>query len=56
MAFPNAELVDGELAMRAARRIKTPDEVAALRGALRVAEAGLAVAVGELRQESPSRR
>ena len=30
MAFPNAELVDGELAMRAARRIKTPDEVAAL--------------------------
>ena len=35
MAFPNAELVDGELAMRAARRIKTADEVAALRGALR---------------------
>ena len=49
MAFPNAELVDGELAMRAARRIKTPDEVAALRGALRVAEESLATAVGELR-------
>ncbi len=32
MAFPNAELVDGELAMRAARRIKTADEIAALRG------------------------
>ena len=31
MAFPNAELVDGELAMRAARRIKTAEEVAALR-------------------------
>jgi Xaa-Pro aminopeptidase len=49
MAFPNAELVDGELAMRAARRIKTPDEVTALRGALRVAEESLATAVAELR-------
>ena len=29
-AFPKAELVDGELAMRAARRIKTPDEIAAM--------------------------
>ncbi len=50
MAFPNAELVDGETAMRAARRIKTADEVAALRGALRVAEDSLAIAVGELRE------
>lgn len=49
MAFPNAELVDGELAMRAARRIKTPDEVTAIRSALRVAEDGLAAAVAELR-------
>ncbi|HZN82997.1 MAG TPA: M24 family metallopeptidase [Mycobacterium sp.] len=49
MAFPNAELVDAEPAMRAARRIKTPDEVAALRGALRVAEKSLATAVAELR-------
>ena len=32
-AFPNAELVDAELAMRAARRIKTADEIAALRNA-----------------------
>jgi Xaa-Pro aminopeptidase len=48
-AFPNAELVDGELAMRAARRIKTADEVTALREAIRVAEAGLAAAVAELR-------
>ena len=37
-AFPNAELVDGELAMRAARRIKTAEEVAALRDAIAVAE------------------
>jgi Xaa-Pro dipeptidase len=49
MAFPNAELVDAEPAMRSARRIKTPAEVAALRGALHVAEESLATAVGELR-------
>jgi Xaa-Pro dipeptidase len=48
MAFPNAELVDGELAMRAARRIKTPDEIAAMGPALRVAEGGIAAAVAEL--------
>ena len=38
MAFPNAELVDAEQAMQAARRIKTPEEVAALRNALVIAE------------------
>jgi Xaa-Pro dipeptidase len=48
-AFPSAELVDGELAMRAARRIKTAEEVVALREAIVVAEAGLAAAVAELR-------
>jgi Xaa-Pro dipeptidase len=48
-AFPNAELVDGELAMRSARRVKTPDEVDAIRSALRVAEDSLAVAVSQLR-------
>jgi Xaa-Pro dipeptidase len=48
-AFPNAELVDGELALRAARRIKTPEEVLSLREAIRVAEAGLAAAVAALR-------
>jgi Xaa-Pro dipeptidase len=48
IAFPNAELVDGELAMRTARRIKTAEEVVALRGAARVAEAGLAAALSEL--------
>jgi Xaa-Pro aminopeptidase len=48
-AFPNAELVDGELAMRAARRIKTAEEVASLRKAIAVAESGLAAAVSELR-------
>ena len=39
--FPNAELVDGELAMRAARRIKTDEEVAALRESIAVAESAL---------------
>jgi Xaa-Pro aminopeptidase len=48
-AFPNAELVDAEPAMRAARRIKTPDEIAAMGPALRVAERGLAAAIAELR-------
>ncbi|HWF30632.1 MAG TPA: M24 family metallopeptidase [Mycobacterium sp.] len=48
-AFPNAELVDGELAMRAARRIKTAEEVSALRDAIALAESALAAAVCELR-------
>lgn len=47
-AFPNAELVDAEPAMRAARRIKTPGEIAAMDQAVRVAEHGLATALGEL--------
>ncbi|MDY6996276.1 MAG: M24 family metallopeptidase [Actinomycetota bacterium] len=48
MAFPNAELVDGEIAMRAARRIKTVEEIRALRSALEVAEDALAAAVAKL--------
>jgi Xaa-Pro dipeptidase len=47
-AFPNAELVDAEPAMRAARRIKTPDEIAAMETALRISQHGLATALGEL--------
>jgi Xaa-Pro dipeptidase len=47
-AFPGAELVDGELAMRAARRIKTDEEVLALRESIAVAESSLAAAVAEL--------
>jgi Xaa-Pro aminopeptidase len=48
-AFPAAELVDGELAMRAARRIKTAAELEVLRLAAEVAENSLAKAVAELR-------
>ncbi len=48
-AFPNAEIVDAEPALRTARRIKTADEIAAMGPALRVAEQGLAAAVAALR-------
>lgn len=48
IAFPHAELVDAEIAMKAARRTKTADELVVLRGALSVAERGLAAAVSEL--------
>jgi Xaa-Pro dipeptidase len=48
IAFPNAELVDAEPALRAARRIKTADEIAVLRGALGIAEQALAAARAEL--------
>lgn len=48
MAFPNAELIDAEQALQAARRIKTPEEVQALRRALIVAEEGLAAGVAAL--------
>ena len=48
LAFPNAELVDAEMAMKAARRTKTSDEIGVLRGALDVAERGLAAAVSAL--------
>ncbi|MCV7283454.1 aminopeptidase P family protein [Mycolicibacterium flavescens] len=48
MAFPNAELVDAEPALRAARRIKTAEEIAVLRGALSVAETALDAARAEL--------
>jgi Xaa-Pro dipeptidase len=49
VAFPAAELVDGEVAMQAARRIKTEQELAVLREAVAVAETSLAKAVAELR-------
>jgi len=49
MAFPNADIVDGSAALRAARRIKTSEEVDAIRVAVGVAEVGLAAAVSGLR-------
>lgn len=52
MAFPNAELIDAEPALQAARRVKTPEEVHALRRALVVAEEGLAAGVAALRPDT----
>ncbi|OBI10458.1 MULTISPECIES: Xaa-Pro peptidase family protein [unclassified Mycobacterium] len=54
-AFPNADIVDGEPAMRAARRVKTADEIVAMTTALRISERGLAAALGEFGPGVPER-
>ena len=40
-AFPSAELIDGEPLLRRVRRVKTPEEVDAIRASVRVAERSL---------------
>jgi Xaa-Pro aminopeptidase len=40
-AFPSAELIDGEPLLRRARRVKTPEEVDAIRASVGVAESSL---------------
>jgi Xaa-Pro dipeptidase len=47
-AFPSAELIDGEPILRRVRRIKTPDEVEAIRASVRVAERALSAAEAAL--------
>jgi Xaa-Pro aminopeptidase len=47
--LPNSELADGESLMRAARRVKSPAEIAHIRAAISVAEDALGAAVGALR-------
>jgi Xaa-Pro aminopeptidase len=47
-AFPSAELVDGEELMRRVRAVKLPDEVDAIRRAVRVAEDALLAAEAAL--------
>jgi len=49
MAFPRAQVVDGERALSLARRVKTDEEVSAIRAAIAIAEAGLAEAIAQLR-------
>jgi Xaa-Pro aminopeptidase len=49
MAFPDAEIVDAGPALSAARRVKTDEEVAAIRAAVAIADTALAAAVAELR-------
>ncbi len=48
-SFPKADLVDGEDLLRRARRVKTPEEVEALRASVGVAERSLAEAEAALR-------
>lgn len=48
-AAPNAMLVDGETAIRAARRIKTGDEIQCIRTACAIAEAALSASIDALR-------
>jgi creatinase/prolidase-like protein len=53
-AFPDAELLDGEALLRAVRRVKSPDDVAAIRAAIAVAEnAAVAVRVAAAADGSP---
>jgi Xaa-Pro dipeptidase len=47
-AFPTAELVDGEPMLRQVRRVKSPEEIEAIRASVRVAEQALAAAAGVL--------
>jgi len=53
--FPAAELVDAEPALEAARRIKTAEEVEAIRASIAVAEAAMEAAVAELRPGATER-
>jgi Xaa-Pro aminopeptidase len=48
-AFPSAELIDGEQLMRQVRAVKLPEEVEAIRRAVRLAEDALLAAEGALR-------
>jgi Xaa-Pro aminopeptidase len=48
MAFPAAELIDGEALMRRARRIKTAEEIDEIRTSVLVAEQALAAATAAL--------
>jgi Xaa-Pro aminopeptidase len=49
LALPDSDLVDGERALQQARQVKTAEEIAAIRSAIGVAEAGLAASVADLR-------
>ncbi len=47
-AFPSAELIDGEPLLRRARRVKTAEEIDAIRASVRIAEQALAEAAGSM--------
>lgn len=46
--LPDAELADGEVVMRAARQVKTPDEIECIRAAISVAEEALGATIAAL--------
>ena len=48
-ALPDAELVDGEVLMRRVRRVKSPEDVAAIRAAVTVVERAVGAVVEALR-------
>ncbi len=56
MAFPAAQIVDGETAMRRARRTKTPEELRELRRAVALAQDCLGAGASELRVGVTERR
>jgi Xaa-Pro dipeptidase len=47
-AFPSSQLVDGEPLLRRARRVKSPEEIEAIRASVGIAERSLAPAVAAL--------
>ena len=47
-AFPSAEFIDGEPMLRKIRRVKSPEEIEAIRASVRVAEDALAAATTAL--------
>lgn len=55
MAFGDAEILDGSAALRRARRVKTLEEVDAIRSAVAVADGALAAAVAALRPGADAR-
>lgn len=55
-AFPSAELIDGEPLLRRARRVKTPEELDAIRASVGVAEGALGEAVSSLAPDVTERQ
>lgn len=48
VAFPDAAIVDGDAALQSVRRVKTAEEIVAIRSAIAITEGALAAAIAEL--------
>lgn len=55
LAFPDAEVVDGGPALREARRIKTPEEIDAIRATVTIADRAIAATAAEVRPGASER-